>query len=175
MGLSVVHGIIKSHEGAITVNSELEKGTVIEVLLPITEDEIEPKVVEPEDMPTGDEKILFVDDEASLVKMVTKMLERLGYQVEAKTNPEEALELFRSKPDEFDLIISDMTMPQMTGEVLAKEFIQIRPDIPVILCTGFSARIDEEKAKAMGIKAFVSKPVGKREIGETVRKVLNEK
>lgn len=126
-------------------------------------------------MPTGDEKILFVDDEEPLANMVTQMLERLGYQVEAKTNPDEALELFRSNPDEFDLVISDMTMPQMTGDKLAKKLMEIRPDIPIIISTGFSEKMDENKANAMGIRAFVLKPLIMRTLAVTVRKVLDEK
>jgi CheY-like chemotaxis protein len=126
-------------------------------------------------LPTGDEKILFVDDEEPLANMVTQMLERLGYQVEAKTNPDEALELFRSNPDEFDLVISDMTMPQMTGDKLAKKLMEIRPDIPIIISTGFSEKMDENKANAMGIRAFVLKPLIMRTLAVTVRKVLDEK
>jgi CheY-like chemotaxis protein len=103
------------------------------------------------------------------------MLERLGYQVEAKTNPDEALELFRSNPDEFDLVISDMTMPQMTGDKLAKKLMEIRPDIPIIISTGFSEKMDENKANAMGIRAFVLKPLIMRTLAVTVRKVLDEK
>jgi len=174
MGLSVVHGIVKSHEGAVTVNSESGKGTVVEVLLPIIEAEIEPEVVESEDLPTGDERILFVDDEESLVETVLRMLERLGYQVEAKTNPDEALKLFRSNPDEFDLVISDMTMPQMTGDKLAQKLMEIRPDIPIIISTGFSVKMDEDKAKEMGIRAFAMKPLVMRTLALTVRKVLDE-
>ncbi len=145
------------------------------MLLPITEAEIEPKVVEPEDMPTGNEKILFVDDEESLVNMSKHRLERLGYQVEAMTNPDVALELFRSNPDAFDLVISDMTMPQMTGDKLAQKLMEIRPDIPIIISTGFSEKMDEDKAKEMGIKAVAMKPLVVRTLAATIRKVLDEK
>ena len=106
---------------------------------------------------------------------MTQMLERLEYQVEAKTNPDEALELSRSKPDEFDLIISHMTMPQMTGDKLAKKLMEIRPDIPIIISSGFSVKMDENKAKEMGIKAVVMKPLVMRTLVLTVRKVLDEK
>jgi CheY-like chemotaxis protein len=101
------------------------------------------------------------------------MLERLGYKVVTKTNSLEALELFRANPNEFDLVITDMTMPKMTGDELAGELLQIKPDIPIILCTGFSAMIDEDKARAMGIRAFIFKPILKRDIAETIRKVLD--
>ncbi|MBW2034484.1 MAG: response regulator [Deltaproteobacteria bacterium] len=100
------------------------------------------------------------------------MLERLGYEVTTRTSSIEALELFRIKPDQFDLVITDMTMPQMTGDRLARELMQIRPDIPIIICTGYSERITEGKAKGMGIKAFVMKPLVMRDLANTVRKAL---
>ena len=174
MGLAVVHGIVKNHDGAITVNSEPGKGVVVEVLFPITEAETEPEDVEPDDLPTGDEKVLFVDDEESLLKMGHLMLVHLGYQVETKTNPDEALELFRSKPDEFDLVITDMTMPQMTGDKLAQKLMEIRHDIPIIISTGFSEKLDEDKAKKMGITAFAMKPLVMRDLAVAARKALDE-
>ncbi|MBW1911040.1 MAG: response regulator [Deltaproteobacteria bacterium] len=102
-----------------------------------------------------------------------QMLERLGYEVTTRTSSIEALELFRAKPDQFDLVITDMTMPQMTGDKLSRELMQIRPDIPVIICTGFSERISDEKAKGMGIKAFVMKPIVIRDLANTVRRILD--
>jgi CheY-like chemotaxis protein len=123
---------------------------------------------------TGTERILFVDDEELLVKLGKKMLERLGYQVTTQTSPLVALDLFRNKPDAFDLVITDVTMPKMTGDELAKELLKIRPDIPVILCTGFSARMSDEKARELGIKAFIMKPTLIQEIARTIRKVLGE-
>jgi CheY-like chemotaxis protein len=107
------------------------------------------------------------------MKMGKQTLESLGYDVVARNSSIEALELFKEKKDHFDLVITDMTMPHITGEKLAEKFMQIRPDIPVILCTGFSSKIDEQKALAMGIQAFVSKPILKREIAEIIRKVLD--
>ena len=124
---------------------------------------------------TGTERILFVDDEPALVKIGKQMLESLGYKVTTRTSSIEALELFKAKADSFDLVITDMTMPSMTGDKLARELIRIKPEIPVILCTGYSARIDEQQAMAMGIRAFVSKPVLRRDIAETIRDVLGEK
>ncbi len=174
MGLAVINGIVKNHDGIINVKSEPGKGTVVEVLLPVTEAENEPEVMEPDDLPTGNEKILFVDDEESLLKMGHLMLIHLGYQVETNANPDEALELFRSKPDKFDLVITDMTMPQMTGDKLAKELMEIRPYIPIIISTGFSEKIDEYKAKEMGIHAFTMKPLVMRDLAVTVRKVLDD-
>jgi len=175
MGLSVIHGIVRSYDGIITVTSELGKGSVFEVLLPVIEAETKQKVKEPEALPTGTERILFVDDEPSLVNMVRQILERLGYEVETKINPVEALELFRSGPDRFDLVITDMTMPKMTGKRLAKEILDIRPDMPIILCTGYHEKISEEKAGELGIKAFVMKPFVTHNFALTVRKVLDEK
>jgi CheY-like chemotaxis protein len=124
-------------------------------------------------IPSGIERILLIDDEPALVNMGERILKSLGYDVTTRTSSIEALELFRAKKDRFDLVITDMTMPKMTGENLSIELMKIRPDIPVILCTGFSARIDEKKALDMGIKAFVSKPILKAEIAETIREVLD--
>ena len=175
MGLAVVYGIVKKHDGAIKACSELAKGTVFEVLFPLIEEVAEPELeVEPEVLPTGNESILFVDDERSLVKMGSQMLERFGYQVITKTNPTEALALFKAEPDKFDLVITDMAMPQMAGDRFAQELMQIRKDIPVILCTGHSARINEDRANAMGLAAYVMKPMVTRDFAITVRKVLDE-
>ena len=175
MGLSVVHGIVKSHDGAITVYSELGKGTVVEVLLPITEDEIEPQVVEPDDLPKGDERILLVDDEEALIRAYTLSLRSLGYEVVSFTNPNKALNAFKDQPAQFDLVISDMTMLQMTGDKLAKKLMEIRPDIPIIISTGFSEKMDENKAKEIGIRAVAMKPLVMRTLALTIRKVLDEK
>ena len=120
----------------------------------------------------GKERILFVDDEVPVVQMGRKMLERLGYEVIVSTDGSEALAIFRSQPEQFDLVITDQTMPNITGAELAQELMRIRPDIPVILCSGFSELIDQEKAKAIGIREFVMKPIITRDIGETIRRVL---
>ncbi len=124
-------------------------------------------------MPTGNERILFVDDEKSIVNLTSKMLERLGYTVTAKTSSTETLETFRTQPDNFDLIISDMSMPDITGDNLAKELQQIRPEIPIILCTGYSERINDEKAKSIGVQALVMKPIVKNALAKTIRSVLD--
>ena len=174
MGLSVVHGILQSHQGAISVDSEPGKGSTFRILFPVIEEEtvIESKSVE--EFPTGNERILFIDDEKSIVTMARQILERLGYQVETKQNPVDALESFHSKPERFDLVITDMTMPYMTGDKLVTQILNIRSDIPTILCTGFSEKISEKKAQELGIKAFVLKPLVKRDFAVTVRKVLDE-
>jgi PAS domain S-box-containing protein len=175
MGLAVVQGIVKRHGGMITVHSEIGKGTTFHAFFPRIEQEIAPEAMVTEMLPTGSERILFVDDEKPLVDLGKGMLESLGYSVTIKTNSLEALETFRAKPDAFDLIITDVTMPGMTGIELVRQLMAIRPDIPIILCTGFSELINEKQAKEMGIKEFVMKPfvIGKH--AKTIRKVLEQK
>jgi CheY-like chemotaxis protein len=126
-------------------------------------------------MVTGTEHILFVDDEDFQADMGKRLLARLGYRVTARTDSLEALGLFRQTPDEFDLVITDMTMPAMTGDVLAAEIISIRPDIPVIVCTGYSERIDKEIIKKIGIKELAMKPLAMKDIAEMIRRVLDKK
>ena len=174
MGLALTHGIIESYGGKITVDSELGKGTVFSIYLPITKKRDDHRPDEKEILPSGTESILFVDDELPIANMGSQLLERLGYRVTVRTSSVEALELFRSKPNDFDLVITDMTMPNMTGDQLAVELMKMRSDIPVILCTGYSKKISEEIAKEIGIKAFAYKPVVKADLAETVRKVLDE-
>ena len=127
-----------------------------------------------ESIPTGDERILFVDDEEALVEMGEDVLAELGYDVTSRTSSKEALSLVKENPARFDLIITDQTMPGMTGVELAKEILAIRPDTPIIMCTGFSHVVDAGKAKVAGISAFAMKPLTKREIARTIRQVLDE-
>jgi PAS domain S-box-containing protein len=173
IGLSVVHGIVKSHNGAIYVDSKFGKGTTFSILFPATEEEAVIETEAIEKLSTGNERILFVDDEKSMAEIGRRRLERLGYQVEAKTNPIEALELFRADPDQFNLVITDMTMPHITGDKLVKEILKIRPDMPTILCTGFSEKIDEEKAKKIGVRQYIEKPFDRGKLSRLVRKVLD--
>jgi PAS domain S-box-containing protein len=173
MGLSVVHGIVRSHGGNIYVYSESGKGSTFNVYLPVIERRLKPKEMFERPVSTGTERILFVDDEPVIMNLGKQTLESLGYDVVVRNSSIEALELFKEKKDHFDLVITDMTMPHMTGEKLAEKLLQIKPDIPVILCTGFSSMIDEQKALGMGIRAFISKPILKREIAEAIRKVLD--
>ena len=143
------------------------------MLLPLVETAVapEPRVVTP--LPTGNERILLVDDEKALAELGKKMLKRFGYEVTAKTSSLEALETFRAQPHRYDLVVTDMTMPNMTGAALSRELLRIRPDIPIILCTGYSEIITEDKAKEMGIDSLVMKPFALREVAETVRRALD--
>ena len=175
MGLSVVHGIVKNYGGIISVESKVGKGTTFYIYLPVVEEEAVIETGTIEELPKGNERILFVDDDKSLIYVCRYRLERLGYQVETKTNPVEALELFRDSPDRFDLIITDMTMPQMTGDHLVEEILKIRPDKPTILCTGFSEKIDEEKAKEIGFSEYIEKPIDKWDFANKIRNVLDGK
>jgi PAS domain S-box-containing protein len=177
MGLSIVHGIVKSYGGDVTVESEAGIGTSFHVYLPLVEgdEDILETVKELGQLPTGTERILFVDDEKGGIDAIQPMLEKLGYKVTARTSSIEALEAFRNNPQRFDLVITDMTMPNMTGKDLAKELMSIRPDVPIILCTGFSEKIDERRAEEMGIRAYVMKPIAMRQIANTIREVLDNK
>jgi CheY-like chemotaxis protein len=174
LGLSVVHGIVKSYKGVIMVMSEPGKGTTFDIFLPVmgVDSGLDDKADEP--LPTGKGRILFVDDEPTLVEVGTHMLEKLGYEVVAKTSSDEALELFKAQPDKFDLVVTDMTMPVMTGEILSAEIMKVRPDTPIILCTGFSHQINKQKAIQLGIRAFIMKPFVLRDIGNAVREALGK-
>ncbi|CAB1083431.1 related to two-component system sensory/regulatory protein (Ntr family) [Olavius algarvensis Delta 1 endosymbiont] len=175
MGLAVVHGIVKSHGGDIYAYSEQGKGSTFTIFFPAFKrrNEIENENREP--IPSGSERILFVDDEPALADIGKLTLESLGYKVRTSNSSIEALELFRNQPDAYDLVITDMTMPKMTGDDLARELMTIRPDIPVILCTGYSSKIDERQAKMIGIRDFVLKPMLRRQIATAIRDVLDEK
>jgi two-component system cell cycle sensor histidine kinase/response regulator CckA len=174
MGLAVVHGIVKSHEGALTLESDVGKGTTVHVFLPWAQ-AVEPwEPVPSGPIPTGKERILLVDDEEMQVQTLQHMLERLGYQVIAKTRAKEALDTFKTQPEAFDLVITDQNMPGMTGADLAREVLQIRPDMPVILYTGYSETFDEEEARSIGIRDFALKPLTVRDMAERIRKALKK-
>lgn len=172
MGLSVVHGIVTSLGGSISVQSERGKGATFRVYFPVSQEEGEVCDASLDPVPRGDESILIVDDEMLVGHMMKQMLEGLGYDATVRTSSVEAFEAFRNNPDKYDLVITDQGMPNMTGKELVLNILEIRPDLPIILCTGFSDQIDNEEAERIGIKAFILKPVDKRELAETVRVVL---
>ena len=176
MGLAVAHGIVKSHGGVIVVESEPGKGAVFEIYFPVMASD---PAVAVADVSRGDAgkgkgkgRILFVDDEEALTLLTGQLLSRLGYEVVTRTNGVEALEAFRANPDRFDLVLTDQTMPQMTGFELAQEMLRIRPDIPIILCTGFSEAVTPEKAKSVGIREYLMKPLVMRQMTETITRIL---
>lgn len=173
LGLSVVHGIIMGHGGAITVDSAPGAGTLFTVYLPRLFDETTQESTEPENLPSGNERILFVDDEESLARLGQKNLESLGYDVTAATSAASALALFRSDPHAFDLVFTDQTMPSLTGTQLSETILNIRPELPIILCTGFSETVSPEAARSIGITAFIMKPLTKRDMAQAVRKALD--
>ncbi len=173
LGLSVVHGIVKRHGGGIRVESSPGKGTAFHVLLPRLAPPREREAAEEETISRGHERILFVDDEAALAELGREMLQSLGYQAESRTDSLEALEAFRADPNRYDLVITDMTMPHLTGDRLATEIMAIRPGTPVILCTGFNEQMTEERAKALGIREFLYKPVVLEHLARKIRHVLD--
>jgi nitrogen-specific signal transduction histidine kinase/CheY-like chemotaxis protein len=174
LGLSVIHGIIKNYEGDVRVHSRPGNGTTFTVYIPIIDDiDIETEIVETVTDGKGNERILLIDDEKPIIDIEQQILERLGYKVTPKTDSQEALEEFAALPDKFDLVITDMTMPRMTGDQLARKIMEIKPDTPVILCTGFNETMTEEKALSLGIAKFVMKPIVKDELAYTIRSVLD--
>ncbi|HEY7709941.1 MAG TPA: PAS domain S-box protein [Candidatus Entotheonella sp.] len=176
MGLAIVHGIITSHSGVITVESTLGAGSMFTIYLPQIAHDMTPATDLPEHViPRGTGRILFVDDEEMLARLSEGLLERLGYEVVAHTSSLDALETFQAEPHRFDLVITDQTMPAMTGATLVEELRHIRPDIPIILCTGFSHLVNAEKAQALGVDAFVMKPGVTQELAVTIQQVLDKR
>jgi CheY-like chemotaxis protein len=175
MGLAIIDGIVKDSGGFVVCDSQPGEGTIFHVYLPVISN-TDPPENRPEDpLQYGNERILLIDDEEMLATMGKSMLASLGYRVTAETNSRKALSTFEDLPEAFDLIITDQTMPGMTGSDLARRMLQIRPDLPIILCTGYSNIISEEEAKAMGIKGFAMKPLAKKDIGALIRKILDGK
>lgn len=173
MGLAVVYGIVKNHEGAITVESEPGKGSTFNVFLPCLNASISQQRAAAGNIARGNERVLLIDDEPSVVRMTGGILERLGYEVRGCESATEGLSLFLADPDEFDLVITDQTMPDMTGIELARRMLEARGDVPIVLFTGYSETVSPEKAKLAGIREFLMKPVAKRELAQTVRRALD--
>ena len=183
LGLAVVHGIVKSHSGHISVYSEPGEGTTFNVYIPRLEPDIVSgqgreagkTVSSVETLPGGEERILVVDDEEQIVDAISQMLERLGYRVSSHTDSLEALRVFTKEKDRIDLVVTDMTMPSMTGRELAQKILAQRPDLPIILCTGFSETIESEKSKVAGIRGFLMKPIIRADLARAVREALDGK
>jgi len=174
LGMAVVLGIVKSHHGGISVISKPREGTTFRVYFPVLENELKTERADIcHTLPKGDECILFVDDEEDILNIGSRMLTRLGYEVITKSNSIDGLDLFKEQPGRFDLVITDMNMPKLSGEKLAIEMMKIRPDIPIILCTGFSEKINKDMAQRIGIKEFSIKPLGLRDLAEITRKALD--
>jgi CheY-like chemotaxis protein len=175
LGLSIVHGIVKRHQGHIEIDSLPEKGTKILVSFPqcsLPEESFTFGDVEHSYRGNG-ESILFVDDELQIVDLQYEMLQELGYQVKAVSDSKQALQCFEESPDEFDLLITDMMMPKMTGAELARAVLEIRPGLPVIVCTGFSDQISAEKARQLGIQGFLLKPVINQDLAKKIYEILH--
>jgi DNA-binding NtrC family response regulator len=174
--LAVVHGIVKEHKGEVKVYSELGKGSVFKIYLPRISSI--PPVVELDPYNPaaffGTETILMVDDEKHLADVYSKLLNDLGYHTLVKTDSREALETFRNSPDSFDLVITDQTMPGMTGMDLAKQILQIRPDMPIIICSGHSESLNDHSARQAGIREFMTKPILMQDLAGKIREVLDE-
>ncbi|MBF0288584.1 MAG: PAS domain S-box protein [SAR324 cluster bacterium] len=173
LGLSVVHGIMENHNGVITVDSKPGQGTSFSLFFPIVENAPAEKELDDTPVKRGSEHVMVVDDELVLINYYTSALKHHGYQVTACTNGKSALELFRSRPAQFDLVITDQTMPGLTGDTLCKELLLLRPDIPVILTTGYSDHISEKQAHAIGVKTYMLKPVELQDLLRALRDLLD--
>lgn len=174
LGLSVVEGIVKKHRGYITVDSQPDQGTKFQIHWPQLESMATPDIIDDQSLPEGKERILLVDDDHSIATLEKDMLESLGYQIVALTSPQEALDIFRDQPQNYDLVITDQTMPQLTGYQLAVKMMAIRNDIPIILCTGYSETVNRKKSEHAGIKEFIMKPFLLEEIAIAIRRALDQ-
>lgn len=174
VGLAIVHGIVENHNGAIFAESVPDKGAEFTVLIPAYAGQIENEVEAEIVLPTGHESVLLVDDEPALFRLGKQRLEGLGYRVNGSTDSPEALSMFKADPGAYDLVITDMAMPRMTGDQLAIEILKIRPDIPILLCTGYSEKLSEEDAYEIGICSFAMKPLNKADFAVYVREAIDK-
>ena len=172
MGLAVVHGIVLSLDGSISVESEVGKGSVFHVALPVVNEPAVKQTEDMPDMPSAPHNILFVDDEVGIVKMAEHMLRAMGYNPVVTNQSTKALEIFRQRPDDFDLVISDQVMPEMTGAELSEKILAIRSDMPIILCTGFSESLTSDQAQSLGIREIVMKPVEMNELAQAINRAI---
>jgi len=174
LGLAVVYGIVRQYHGDIQVYSEVQKGTCFNIYLPVIDhDEPAQPALPAARLPSGSERILLVDDDAAVLALEKQMLTRLGYEVMEMVNSADALKNFQAQPQSFDLVITDLTMPNMTGDQLAGAILQIRPDMPIIICTGFSEKIVQSKFNRIGIKGVLMKPMVLADLAGLVRNVLD--
>ena len=173
MGLAVVYGIVQDLKGDIKIESSPGKGSTFRVTLPKFREAVPSQAGDSESVPGGKERILFVDDEDLLAELGKSMLERLGYEVTTVTDSAEALKTFSRNPSYFDIVVTDQTMEKMTGVALARKILKVRPDVPIILCTGHSDSVTEEKVFAAGLRGFLMKPVAKHEMARTIRRILD--
>jgi CheY-like chemotaxis protein len=174
LGLSVVYGIVKSHSGEIKIKSEINKGTSIEIYFPLINEIAEIEVKNHKNTKIGgNEKILVVDDEPAITKVLKRLLGNVGYDVTLCNDSRVAIDIFKNDSDSFDLVITDMTMPFITGDKLSETLLSIKPEIPIIICTGYSERIDKEKAEKIGIKTLLMKPIESDDLLKVIRNILD--
>ncbi len=173
MGLATVYGIVKQYGGGLQVDSEPGKGSIFTIFLPVSIDPKKKQEQKTSPPPTGVERILIIDDEISITKMLKKTIDKLGYETVVETNSLNALKLFQSKPDYFDLVITDMTMPMLEGDRLSKEILKIKPDIPILLCTGFSKKVSKDTVSQIGIKGVIKKPFDYNKLGKIIRTTID--
>jgi signal transduction histidine kinase/ActR/RegA family two-component response regulator len=174
MGLAIAHGIVHNHGGIIEVDSTVGKGSTFSIYLPRIESQATASEMDlKRPIPTGNERILFIDDEYAITKAARSILSRLGYHVTVENDPGKALEMFYAAPDRYDLVITDMTMPKLNGDGLARKILKKRANMPIIICTGHSDRLDAQKAKKIGIAYYADKPLAKHQLADIIRKALD--
>ncbi|MBL0713617.1 MAG: response regulator [Desulfosarcina sp.] len=174
MGLAVVHGIVTRQKGCIRVRSQIGRGAEFEILFPVAANQVARECRLDAPLVSGNERVLFVDDEPALAQLGKTMLERLGYEVRACTSSVEALEAFRADPERFDILVTDLTMPNMTGVHLARRLQGLRPSLPVVVCTGYSEQMSQDNARSLGINGYLHKPLVLSDLSLEVRRALDE-